>query len=91
MTNSIIDGKGIGQGGVSLGPDQNDMQKQTSLSQSDRLRKYVESGGRTGDYKTGDVGSIFGGSSLMSGRRALDDDEKSISTAFASQVGAGYE
>jgi regulator of nonsense transcripts 1 len=50
----------------------------------------VESGGRIADYKTGDAGSVFGGSSLLSGRR-LDDDEKSVSTAFASQVGGGYD
>jgi regulator of nonsense transcripts 1 len=67
-----------------------DAQKQTSLSQSDRLKRYVESGGRIVDYKTGDAGSVFGSSSLLSGRR-LDDDEKSVSTAFASQVGGGYD
>jgi len=89
-TNSILDGKGIGQGGVSLGAGLADAQKQTSLSQSDRLKRYVESGGRIADYKTGDAGSVFGGSSLLSGRR-LDDDEKSVSTAFASQVGGGYD
>jgi len=90
-TNSVLDGKGIGQGGVSLGGLGFDStQKQTSLSQSDRLKRYVESGGRMADYKTGDAGSIFGGSSLLSGRR-LDDDEKSVSTAFASQVGGGYD
>lgn len=86
-TGSILDGKGIGQGGVSLGADS---QKQTSLSQSDRLKRYVESGGRISDYKTGDAGSVFGSSSLLSGRR-LDDDEKSVSTAFASQIGGGYD
>jgi regulator of nonsense transcripts 1 len=90
ITNSVLDGKGIGQGGVSLGAGLADAQKQTSLSQSDRLKRYVESGGRIADYKTGDAGSVFGGSSLLSGRR-LDDDEKSVSTAFASQVGGGYD
>jgi regulator of nonsense transcripts 1 len=89
-TSSILDGKGIGQGGVSLGAGLVDAQKQTSLSQSDRLKRYVESGGRVADYKTGDAGSVFGSSSLLSGRR-LDDDEKSVSTAFASQVGGGYD
>jgi regulator of nonsense transcripts 1 len=79
-----------GQGGVSLGAGLNEVQKQTSLSQSDRLKRYVESGGRMADYKTGDAGSVFGSSSLLSGRR-LDDDEKSVSTAFASQVGGGYD
>ncbi|KFY75397.1 hypothetical protein V501_02391 [Pseudogymnoascus sp. VKM F-4519 (FW-2642)] len=91
-TSSVLDGKGASQGGVSLGPAVHD-QKQTSLSQSDRLKRYVESGGRLPDYKTGDAGSVFGGSSLLSGagRRTLDDDEKSVSTAFASQVGGGYD
>jgi regulator of nonsense transcripts 1 len=90
-TSSVIDGKGIGQGGVSLGSGLHDVsQKQTSLSQSDRLKRYVESGGRIADYKTGDAGSVFGSSSLLSGRR-LDDDEKSVSTAFASQIGGGYD
>jgi regulator of nonsense transcripts 1 len=89
-TSSILDGKGIGQGGVSLGSGLDNVQKQTSLSQSDRLKRYVESGGRIADYKTGDAGSVFGSSSLLSGRR-LDDDEKSVSTAFASQIGGGYD
>ena len=92
-TSSVLDSKGIGQGGVSLGSGLSglsDNQKQTSLSQSDRLKRYVESGGRIADYKTGDAASVFGSSSLLSGRR-LDDDEKSVSTAFASQVGGGYD
>jgi regulator of nonsense transcripts 1 len=90
-TSSVIDGKSIGQGGVSLGTGLSDAHKQTSLSQSDRLKRYVESGGRIVDYKTGDAGSVFGGGSLLSGRRTLDDDEKSVSTAFASQVGGAYD
>jgi regulator of nonsense transcripts 1 len=90
-TNSMLDGKL--QGGVSLGNSLHDVQKQTSLTQSDRLKRYVESGGRIADYKSGDASSVFGGSSLISGtgRRALDDDEKSVSTAFASQIGGGYD
>ncbi|KAA8565048.1 hypothetical protein EYC84_010811 [Monilinia fructicola] len=87
---SVIDGRGIAQGGVSLGANVHEGQKQTSLSQSDRLKRYVESGGRIADYKTGDAGSVFGTSSLLSGRR-FDDDEKSVSTAFASQIGGGYD
>lgn len=89
-TSNVFDGKGIGQGGVSLG-GHSDIQKQTSLNQSDRLKRYVESGGRIGDYKSGDQNSVFGaGSSLLGGRR-FDDDEKSISTAFHSQIGGGYD
>ena len=78
---------------------QTDLGKHTSLSQSDRLKRYVESGRElTGGYKTGAEGSVFGGSSVMGGvglglgRRDLDDDVRSISTAFASQVGiTGYD
>lgn len=89
-TSSVIDGKGIGQGGVSLGGTE-PPQKHTSLNQSDRLKRYVESGGRIADYKNGgDAGSVFGSSSLLSARR-LEDDEKSVSTAFASQIGGGYD
>lgn len=89
-TTSVLD-KSV-SGGVSIGGTYVD-QKATSLNQSDRLKRYVESGGRIADYKSGDAGSVFGGSSLMSGagRRTLDDDEKSVSTAFASQVGGGYD
>ena len=89
-TSNVFDGKGIGQGGVSLG-GHSEAQKQTSLNQSDRLKRYVESGGRINDYKSGDQNSVFGaGSSLLGGRR-FDDDEKSISTAFHSQIGGGYD
>lgn len=74
-----------------------DLGKHTSLSQSDRLKRYVESGGdMTGGYKSGADGSVFGGSSVMGGvglgRRDMDDDARSVSTAFASQVGiTGYD
>ena len=93
-TSALDGGKANPGGGVSLGlgPALHE-QKATSLSQSDRLKRYVESGGRLPDYKAGDAGSMFGGSSVLggAGRRALDDDEKSVSTAFASQVGGGYD
>ena len=77
---STVDGKG----GVSLaGLSINDA-KQASLNQSDRLKRYVESGGRPGD------GSMFGGSSASSRLpRGDDDDARSVSTAFASQIGLG--
>jgi regulator of nonsense transcripts 1 len=98
VTGSVVDGKGgVGQGGVSLaGLSINDMTKQTSLSQSDRLKRYVESGG----YKPGinDNASIFGGSSASirvprgtPGHIQDDDDTRSVSTAFASQVGGNYD
>ncbi|KAL4986409.1 RNA helicase-domain-containing protein [Aspergillus falconensis] len=100
LTGSIIDGKGPEQGGVSLaGLSINDMTKQPSLSQSDRLKRYVESGARD-PYKPGvpDNGSIFGGSSAsirvtrgIPGNIHDDDDARSVSTAFASQVGGNYD
>ncbi len=77
---SIIGGKGIGQGGASLGAGLNEAigaARPTSYSQSDRLKHYVESGGRLGPN------SGYG--------RRYDDDEKSISTAFASQMGSGFD
>ncbi|KAH1361122.1 hypothetical protein KXV18_006597 [Aspergillus fumigatus] len=75
------------------------MSKQPSLSQSDRLKRYVESGGRE-PYRAGvpDNGSIFGGSSAsirvtrgVPGHVHDDDDTRSVSTAFASQVGGNYD
>ncbi|KAL3452268.1 P-loop containing nucleoside triphosphate hydrolase protein [Aspergillus insuetus] len=100
ITSSIIDGKGADQGGVSLaGLSINDMTKQPSLSQSDRLKRYVESGARE-PYKPGvtDNGSIFGGSSAsirvtrgVPGHIHDDDDARSVSTAFASQIGGNYD
>jgi regulator of nonsense transcripts 1 len=101
VTGSIIDGRSADQGGVSLaGLSINDMSKQASLSQSDRLKRYVESGGRE-PYRGGvpDNGSIFGGSSAsirvtrgVPGHNVNDDDDaRSVSTAFASQVGGNYD
>jgi regulator of nonsense transcripts 1 len=100
ITGSIIDGRSVDQGGVSLaGLSINDMSKQPSLSQSDRLKRYVESGGRE-PYRAGvpDNGSIFGGSSAsirvtrgVPGHIHDDDDTRSVSTAFASQVGGNYD
>ena len=65
--------QGVGQGGVSLaGLSIQDLGKQASMSQSDRLKRYVE-----------------GAPAAAAGRGGLDDDARSISTAFASQVGLG--
>ncbi|KAH8195321.1 hypothetical protein TruAng_010514 [Truncatella angustata] len=78
---SVIGGRGVGQGGASLGAGLQDALRSArpaSYTQSDRLKQYVESSGRPG-YPNG-----FGG-------RRYDDDEKSISTAFASQIGGGYD
>lgn len=77
---SVIGGKGVGQGGASLGAGLSEAigsSRPTSYSQSDRLKQYVESGGRVG------VGNGYG--------RRFDDDEKSVSTAFASQIGSGFD
>lgn len=78
---SIVGGKGVGQGGASLGAGLQDAlrSRPTSYTHSDRLKQYVESsgGGRPG-YTNG-----YG--------RRYDDDEKSVSTAFASQIGGGYD
>ncbi|KAK2615206.1 hypothetical protein N8I77_001976 [Diaporthe amygdali] len=79
---SVIGGKGIGQGGASLGAGLHDAigaSRPTSYSQSDRLRQYVEG---MGGSRLGPINGF--------GRR--DDDEKSISTAFHSQLGgAGFD
>lgn len=77
-SSSIIGGRGVGQGGVSLGAGLNEAvtgMKNLSFSHSDRLRQYVESEQRPSNGY----------------RRPYDDDEKSISTAFHSQYGRGYE
>lgn len=51
--------------------------KSIGLGQSDRLKQYVEQ----------DTGSLYGGlGSVYSG---IDDDARSVSTAFASQIGSG--
>ncbi|KAI5239264.1 upf1 regulator of nonsense transcripts [Aureobasidium subglaciale] len=78
-TNGVAgkNGTGVGQGGVSLaGLSINDIGKQASLSQSDRLKRYVEGG---------TMPSI----GLRGTSRLDDDDVRSVSTAFASQVGLG--
>ena len=87
-TESDINGASTvgGMGGVSLGGLSINDAKQTSLSQSDRLKRFVDSGGRPGDA------SMYGGNlSTKRMPRGPNDDEdaRSISTAFASQVGLG--
>lgn len=97
VTGSIVDGRSIGQGGVSLsGLSIHDTNKQASFSQSDRLKRYVESSGQP--YRGGHDGSVFGGSSASvriprggPAQLADDDDTRSISTAFASQIGGTYD
>ncbi|KAI9834353.1 MAG: hypothetical protein M1826_004279 [Phylliscum demangeonii] len=111
------------KGGVSLGAGLSlkDIGRQAILSQSDRLKRYVESGGGRAPaheyhhhhhHKSAAgighdaAGSVFGPGSaagtLSGGRRAGrkavddeaaqhhdDDDVRSVSTAFASQIGLG--
>ena len=77
-SSSIIGGKGVGQGGASLGAGLSDAigaARPASTSHSDRLKTYLDNGGRTPGHGNG-----YGG-------RRYDDDEKSVHTAFASQVG----
>ncbi|SPQ20996.1 eca76333-605f-4abb-92be-fccacf2a050c [Thermothielavioides terrestris] len=77
---SVIGGKGVGQGGASLGAGLSETvsaARPTSYTQDDRLKQYVEHDKRMG------LGNGFG--------RRIDDDEKSISTAFASQIGSGFD
>lgn len=77
-TASVIGGKGIGQGGVSLGAGLHEAARNLpkgSNSQKDRFKRYVEGGNRgSGDRY-----------------RQMEDDEKSVSTAFQSQVGGGLD
>lgn len=77
---------GIGQGGVSLGD--NMMSKATSLSQSDRLKRLVEGNdnANVGGFRTGPPANR-----ANVGTKG-DDDTRSISTAFASQIDvSGHE
>lgn len=68
------DSTGIGQGGARLGAGLDGLgQRPTSYTQEDRLRNYVETS-RGGPHGSG---------------RRYDDDNQSVHTAFASQV--GYE
>ncbi|KAF2710235.1 hypothetical protein K504DRAFT_254931 [Pleomassaria siparia CBS 279.74] len=80
---SIADGPGgISLTGLSLG----DYAKPTSLSQSDRLHRYVDSTRRTENLSSGFVG----GRGIRGGLGGFDDDDaRSVSTAFASQIGSG--
>lgn len=75
-----------GMGGVSLaGLSINDA-KQTSLSQSDRLKRFMDAGGRPND------GPVYRGNAPQNRvQRGVNDEEdaRSTSTAFASQVGLG--
>ncbi|KAF1815664.1 P-loop containing nucleoside triphosphate hydrolase protein [Eremomyces bilateralis CBS 781.70] len=74
VTTSMLDGK---QGGVSLtGLSLHDSGKTQSLSQSDRLKRYVEASARPD-----------GGRGLGRGLPNDEDEIRSLSSAFASQIG----
>ncbi len=78
-TSSVIGGKGVGQGGASLGAGLDVLRaRPTSYAHSDRLRQHVADNSAYPGYTNG-----F--------RRRVDDDEKSVSTAFASQIGSGFD
>ncbi|OCT45491.1 Regulator of nonsense transcripts 1 like protein [Cladophialophora carrionii] len=82
-TESDITGSILGQGGVSL--DQLSIHgngKQPSYNQADRLKRYVENSPATGGY--------MAKHKLGKGMQE-DEDARSVSTAFASQVGGGYD
>ena len=74
-----------GRGGVSLNtPYTSDINNAASLSQSDRLKQYVE-----GEARSGQTGHRSGplGSKGPNGRE--DEEVRSISTSFASQIDLG--
>jgi len=76
---SVIGSKGIGQGGASLGAGLDAIRaRPTSYTHSDRLRQHVADNSGYPGYTNGY-------------RRRVDDDEKSVSTAFASQIGSGFD
>jgi regulator of nonsense transcripts 1 len=84
----LTDTRSDAPGGISLsGLSLNDYNKPTSLSQSDRLNRYVEQTTRQGPS----VGTGFAaGRGLRGGLGGFDDDDaRSVSTAFASQIGNG--
>ena len=78
-SSSVIGAKGVGQGGASLGAGLDALRaRPTSYTHSDRLRQHVADNSGYPGYTNG-----F--------RRRVDDDEKSVSTAFASQIGSGFD
>ncbi|KAK4148020.1 P-loop containing nucleoside triphosphate hydrolase protein [Dichotomopilus funicola] len=77
-TASVIGGKGVGQGGASLGAGLSEAinsARPTSFSHDERLKQFVETA-RMG------TGNGYG--------RRYEDDEGSVST-FASQIGSGFD
>ena len=86
VTGSAVDGvKGVGHGGVSLaGMSINDTGKIASLSQSDRLKRFMEDNNHpNGGYRTGPPAVREANGSKG------DDDVRSVSTSFASQIDLG--
>ncbi|KAI5297809.1 hypothetical protein KEM55_004204 [Ascosphaera atra] len=92
---SVVDGR---QGGVSLGGLSIHDVKPTSVNQSDRLKRYVELGNQPLRPGAPDASSMYGDSSInvrlprrVGGHLIDDDDARSVSTAFASQIGGSYD
>jgi regulator of nonsense transcripts 1 len=83
-TESDVTGSTVGGGGVSLEQlSIHDINKHTSYNQADRLKRYVEGGIPNAGYM---------GNSRLGGKGIhQDEDAQSVSTAFASQVGGGYD
>ena len=82
-TNGSTTTRNPGQGGVSLGLSINDLNKQASLSQSDKLKRYVEGQAPHNAPMMAPIGSGRVNRSTLE----QDEDARSVSTAFASQVG----
>ena len=82
----LTDSRSDAPGGISLsGLSLNDYNKPTSFNQSDRLNKFVEST-RQGPNMA--VGFGAGRGARAGGLNGFDDDDaRSVSTAFASQIG----
>ena len=92
-TSGHAGGAGLGRGGVSLaGLSIQDLNKTASLSQSDKLRRYVEGAApQQQPIGTGRGQGGVGARGPAAGAGADDEDARSVSTSgFVSQVG-GYD
>lgn len=83
----VTDSRSDAPGGISLsGLSLNDYNKPTSLNQSDRLNRFVEST-RQGPNMTVGFGGAGRGARAVGINGFDNDDARSVSTAFASQIG----
>ena len=84
---STTDGsRTTGQGGVSLGMSIHDVNKASSFSQSDRLKRFVE-----GETRPGQSGYRAGPPATRGTPGQHEDDMRSVGSSFASQLDLGYE